>query len=446
MQKPRAYPGRVIFDHLPKTAGQAVNSWLVKELGSGTVSPNLIGAHRDLIRTKGGIHSIISAHIQYQNAEGLDPRYQYMTCFRHPVDRVLSWLYFVVNNHEEDKLPDLIPMVRRFLQSDGADLPEQLVGYISNLYVQHFAGVYGTGTEPDGQLLNNSLKAIQEYDVVGLYDNFPGFLNDVATLIGLPPPETIARVNVTKNRPPEETTSTGLRSVITSLNTLDIALFEEVKRLKASAETAKSPSQPEPLPQAVKTYGSKNKHKRPLPAAPEPEPVAAPYTAWIPYELSSENKLITPDFGLSKSAVRHKTQYETGELITFDLDIVLRRPLKNLEAGIHIFDENGTWAFGTNNSLLDVPLQNIRPGLYRISHHIIANLPYGKYTAGFAFAEKSELGNSELYWAKANCDFRILAPSGKRFAGYVCLPASFSLSPRNPENHSKQPVGTAPLA
>ena len=80
----KAYPGRLIFDHLPKTAGQAINAWLVAELGSGCVTPNLIGSHVDLIRKYGGLYSIISAHVHFDDGKGLDPRYQYMTLFREP--------------------------------------------------------------------------------------------------------------------------------------------------------------------------------------------------------------------------------------------------------------------------------------------------------------------------------------------------------------------------
>ena len=94
----RVFPGRIIFDHLPKTAGMSINSWLIDSLGDGCVIPNLIGMHSDLIVSYGGLYSIISGHIHFSAREGLDPRYQYITCIREPIDRVVSWLYFVSNN------------------------------------------------------------------------------------------------------------------------------------------------------------------------------------------------------------------------------------------------------------------------------------------------------------------------------------------------------------
>ncbi|WP_441459338.1 hypothetical protein [Burkholderia thailandensis] len=102
----RVFGGRVIFDHLPKTAGQAVNAWLGNALGAGCVTPNLIGRHRDLIRRYGGEYSVISAHIDFRGSS-LDPRYQYLTCFREPIDRAISWLFFLMNNHDAEQLPGL---------------------------------------------------------------------------------------------------------------------------------------------------------------------------------------------------------------------------------------------------------------------------------------------------------------------------------------------------
>ena len=92
MTKSPVFAGRVIFDHLPKTAGQAINSWLTKELGGGCVTTNLNGQHEDLIRLYGGEYSIISGHVYFQG-NGLDPRYHYMTSLREPLDRVVSWLF-----------------------------------------------------------------------------------------------------------------------------------------------------------------------------------------------------------------------------------------------------------------------------------------------------------------------------------------------------------------
>jgi hypothetical protein len=74
IQPKRPFNGRVIFDHLPKCAGQAVNAWLRANLGSASVTENLIGEHRNLIRSFGGDYPVISGHLHFHE-QALDPRY-----------------------------------------------------------------------------------------------------------------------------------------------------------------------------------------------------------------------------------------------------------------------------------------------------------------------------------------------------------------------------------
>jgi SAM-dependent methyltransferase len=234
----KAFPGRIFFDHLPKTAGTAVNAWLVEALGTGCVSPTLPGAyHRDLIRQYGGLYSVISAHVHFQPGEGLDPRYQYMALFREPVDRVLSWVHYLVSNYDDSQ--KLRALAVRFLETEGQEVPDGLKG-MSNFYVDHFCRINGSGEESDDEKIANALAAIQQYDVVGLYQEMPRFVADVARLVGLPRPREIDRVNVTKQRPQVNQISPALRERIVALNQLDLRLYAKVVAWKASIATQES--------------------------------------------------------------------------------------------------------------------------------------------------------------------------------------------------------------
>lgn len=311
------FPGRVIFDHLPKTAGQAINAWLSEALGSGCITPNLIGNHRDLIRQYGGLYSVISAHIQFQDEEGLDPRYQYMTFFRDPVDRVVSWLYFVVNNHDDSQIPEIREWARRFLDSDGQDIPDALIAHVSNVYVEHFCRIEGDGLDSDDEKIVNALAAIKQYAVVGVYQEMPRFLADVATLIGLPLPQKIARVNVTTQRPQVDQISPALRERIVALNQLDLRLYAEIVDWKASV--------------------GHNEARKPL---------ALAFPKWKKYEPVRERIATTPDVTIFAVASREGYNIRHGQLMTFDVDFFLGREVHDLEMGIHIFDSDRQWAFG----------------------------------------------------------------------------------------------------
>src|SRR6266404_4061207 len=124
----KSFPGRVIIDHRPKTGGQALAAWLNAKLGSGCVSPNLVGSSYELIKTYGGLYSIISGHVNFIGRGVLDPRYQYITCIRHPVDRALSWLYFVLNDAKIDRYSSHVREAAEiFYRSDGEECPDDML-------------------------------------------------------------------------------------------------------------------------------------------------------------------------------------------------------------------------------------------------------------------------------------------------------------------------------
>lgn len=401
MTSNRAFPGRVIFDHLPKTAGQAINAWLVEALGAGCVTPNLNGNHRYLIRQFGGLNSVICGHVQFQAGEGLDPRYQYMTILREPVDRVVSWLYFVVNNHDDSQLPELRESAKYFLENDGRDIPEALVGSIVNVCAEHFCRINGNGLEADDEKIANALAAIKEYDIVGTYEEMPRFLAGVASLIGLPPPQEIARVNVTARRPKIDQVSPILRERIVALNQLDLRLYAEVVAWTESIVTRKST-------QALPFASSK----------------------WMKYEPAIERIVTTPNACILSAVLREGFDIRHGQLLTFDVDFFLAKDVHVLETGIHLFDSEMRWAFGINSTMLGQSRQSLPSGAYRVSYHLIADLPAGQYTAGFAFAEGLPDGHQrELAWRDVMCAFQVHHHGSKNFAGYANLPAEISLYP-----------------
>ncbi|MBM5574155.1 hypothetical protein [Deefgea sp. CFH1-16] len=83
-----------------------------------------------------------------------------------------------------------------------------------------------------------------------------------------------------------------------------------------------------------------------------------------------------------------------------------------------------------------LPAQRLQRGAYRVSHHLIADLPAGKYTAGFAFAELTAAGPRELAWHDVLCEFEVHYNTSQPFAGYAYLPAQMSVSPLyTPKNH-----------
>lgn len=397
----RVFPGRIIFDHLPKTAGMSINSWLIDSLGDGCVISNLIGQHANLIRSYGGLYSIISGHIHFSAREGLDPRYQYITCIREPIDRVVSWLYFVSNNFHNSHPVNLVMQVDCFLNSNGQDLSDLVAKNISNLYVKHFGRILGSGLESESEIYSNSMLAVKQYDVIGLFEMMPDFLTETAALIGLPSPLEIPRINITKQRFRVDQLAVELIENIKKINLLDIAFYTEVKALRA-VDIQKNQIQKKILPVPI----------------------------WNKYDHIPKQDLATLDMVIINASLREGYGVNRGQLINFIVDIFLDRELSNLEMGISIIDCMGHVVFGTNNNLIDQSQESMASGSYCVTYSLFADLPPGFYSVGFAFAEyNAEAAFIELARTYISCEFEVVHKIIETYEGDFDLSANISIYP-----------------
>jgi hypothetical protein len=395
-----AYPGRIIFDHMPKTAGQAVNAWLMKELGSGCVTENLIGEHRDLIRSYGGSHSVISGHVHFLDP-GLDPRYRYMTCLREPLDRALSWLFFVIKNHKQEQLPELWEAVHRFIGIDDEKLPSILKGHVNNPYVEHFSRILNTVSPSDEKKLSNALAAIELYDVWGLYEEMPAFLADASALIGIASPAAIERVNVTLSRPTVEHATPSLLNRLKDLNSLDIEFYRILReRWKNKPSDASNFS-------------------------------ASSVTTWQPYNAAQavkpvqKNEFSLPGFILISARREGGSKLTHGQLINLAVEFSLDFKVSDLSLVFHVLDKNASWVFGADINLLTAPLSQVLPGCHKFRYQFVADLPPGQYDIGFSFSDRNAGVKRELARYDKLLSFAVIASDNASAPGSVNLPTRF---------------------
>ena len=237
MELKKVYPGRIIFDHLPKTAGQSVANWLGNTLGTDVVKWNLFIDHNDLISRYGGKYSVLSGHLCF-NGEGLDSRYQYVTYFREPIDRVVSWLYFHLYNLKDNiDYFEINKDIKKFIESDGEELgciPVKGLNGISNVYVNHISSII----YPDSLIerrenfsIDEILRVINEFEIWGLYERLPIFLKDFSSLLQVPAPKNLPWANKTEKRPLAEHISKNLVKTLKELNALDIELYIKLKEI-----------------------------------------------------------------------------------------------------------------------------------------------------------------------------------------------------------------------
>jgi len=386
------YNGRLIFDHQPKTAGSSIHAWMTEALGTHQVTPIVIGDHKDLIRKFGGVYSAISGHILFHNGEGLDPRYQYITLFREPIARVRSWLNFIIYNHNEGEIIVERDAVKRFIASDGAECDLSIRHAISDLYVNHFCRVYGTGLESDEVKVENAFAVLQEYHVVGLYNHLGLFLRSVANLVRVPLNDDIPMVNVTRQPDEARQISAQLHASLVDLNRLDIALFERVEAWLATL--------PEPV-YLLQQDCVITTIRRP----PQPQLQTT--------ELQVLNFQLKPGLDVVKN-----------DLLTLEIDVHVLTDLADMEISVNIYDPYHAWIFGHRENL-----STLRAGTQRMTIALTADLPSTRYSFGIEFNQLHAHGKTQKLWYEPPLRFEVKSFTNQLTTGYTRLPIQIGIQP-----------------
>jgi hypothetical protein len=280
--------------------------------------------------------------------------------------------------------------------------------------VQHFAKILGAVDVDPGELVNTAHGALQSYSCFGVYERLDEFVRQFATLLEIPAPASLQKVNITKSRPTANAISPKLREKIVAITELDQDLYLRVKQLVAERISENPPNPPA-------------------------------RSNWATYVRPAKKPRTHP--ALKVRAVRrlHPGPVMTGAVIQFEIEFELHEAVKKLEAGLHIFDDRKRWAFGVNNILLDQPFTDLAPGRYRLMHFVTAELPAGAYTIGFAFADVGGAAQRSLYWSDTELPFQVQRPSDNPGVGYahcrarVMLHAPPSLSLARSAEGEKQP-------
>lgn len=386
------YPGRLIFDHLPKTGGQAIYTWLVSELGNRTVGyvNNFDESVNNIIRLYGGRHSILCGHLIFPVGAKLDTRYQYVTILREPVDRTLSWIYYLLNDkHSGGLRNEFISGARDFMESEGDVASPLFISSINNPYVTHFSAI-GASAKMDRQgRLEQSLSILRKYSLVGIYEEMDEFIGNFAGLVGIPVPEKLRVVNKTSRRRPVGDISKKLRTKIMALNDLDIVLYKKVCKSGGTGSiTAKQRRAPPVRSNWVK----------------EDEPTA--YLKTVP-GLTIE--LVSPKL--------HSTHVR-GENMTFELKFTMAKMFSNPYLCLHIVDTERRRVYASNSALLGSTKDISGPGTYMATFALDANFPIGRYYIGFVFIERTPAGERELAWYDVLSEFDIISIGDVRLSGY----------------------------
>jgi hypothetical protein len=221
----------IIFTHIPKTAGSSFYWSLIEPNTPDAVVYRYRGLRR-LLLDRGYSADVVRGHAPY-GVHVFAPRTpaKYITILREPVDRSVSYYYFVKDSGREH--PD---------RADAESLT--LTSFFSlrkyqNWQTRYLAGIpfhrlYGSGTGPvlDRVMLRAALThLVNRYVCFGIQENFESSLALAAHSMQWPERKEMPRLNFTRDRPDVATlTSAELQSVRES-NALDCELYEQARAL-----------------------------------------------------------------------------------------------------------------------------------------------------------------------------------------------------------------------
>jgi hypothetical protein len=388
------YPGRLIFVHMPKTAGQAVNAWLAGALGTGVVSDNSTGMHRDLIGRLGGLYSVISGHVAFHPGEKLDPRYRYVTVLREPVDRALSWIYYLLKNVPDH--PSTLALkegAAEFVATRGAKANDVFANSLRDPYLSTLSPI-GRNPLDKEDLIEATLATLRSFDVVGCYERMPRFLAALGSLLHIVEPASLPIVNETLARP--------------EISDADPTMVDRIRALTARDR--------EVYRRVIEDLD------RFCPERPEAEQFEPPSSGWRRLDRVASPVYSTGDITVLGAEIKPLPTVQQGAVVEVRIDIRVNRPMAELDVGLHVTDSDGRLLLGTATSKQGVPVRHVECGEYRISHHLTANLPWGSHPIGIAVAEVDGSERRQLIRLEGLVTLQIQALAANRSVGLSPCP------------------------
>ena len=196
---------RLIFLHIPKTAGQSVHQALQRSFGKEAVAPVRINGHlrqfseRDLLG-----YTVYSGHLDWNRFDFLPEPKRYVTVLRDPLERICSLYLFFLKNSQSLSESDMekparkgLALVRRLSIDEyfeAMDGPERhfLRDQYDNFYTYYFAGrrylarrelhrKFGRRPSSDADIVQAALRNLRSIDYVadvGDLDGLSQFVRD----------------------------------------------------------------------------------------------------------------------------------------------------------------------------------------------------------------------------------------------------------------------------
>lgn len=239
-------PGPILFDHIPKCAGNAVNRYLMRFF-SPKVTHSLDGVHfeqsvKDFItlpKEKQLSYQFIHGHSANKLIPFTHPNTKILTILRNPIDRVVSHYYYIKTYKGHFLNQKLIDENISLKDYCAINLSNDL----ENHYVMHFSqqSLEEVRKNEASALETAFENVLKQYDLIGFQSFLPDFFDAFSEMMHLPKRNiSNKRVNTTSKRPKVNELDEETLAAIKQHNQLDIQLYDRLYALQQNGVIRKS--------------------------------------------------------------------------------------------------------------------------------------------------------------------------------------------------------------
>ncbi len=221
-----------IFLHIPKTAGTTLHTILTRQYPENTLvhlrgNPHIDSAieqFKQLPDDQKAKIRLLTGHFEYGIHQYLPQPATYFTLLRDPVERVMSYYYFILRTPEHPRYEEMTRNkigIKTFVNEILTD----------NNQTRMVAGAWMSSEQPCTEATLQKAKAHirAHFALVGLTSEFDTSLFLLKKRLGWQSIPTYDKRNVASNRPKRQTLTDLERAAIYETHAFDVALYQYVQ-------------------------------------------------------------------------------------------------------------------------------------------------------------------------------------------------------------------------
>lgn len=402
---------RLIFDHLPKTAGTSIVAAFSSAFGESADLAGVSNMHFQTVRSAGS-RRLLAGHLWFAPGETLADGWYYCTLLRDPIDRFLSqyWFYRAFAR-QLPRDPDggiLSPDLQvraagtleleEFLEQDDPRIKRSF----TNVQAVHFAQRVCNDPQilAGKAMLDAAIEALEEYDLVGAFEDLQGFVDAACRDLGLESVE-LPRLNVTPERRRPVDTPKHLLRQLRLANEVDLDLYDWARKRFFEKKYA---------PAMARERTASSTHR-----VPHASRVVAPQTLEFG---TRELEILSVRCAGEQSGT---SAILSGELLHVALECEAKIPIDDYTIGIAVRDGRGQLIYGVNSRLLGLRLSIAHREVFRKDLVLQVRLFVGEYWVSVALHKGETHVDGCYHWVENAASFAVVGQGGTWFEGLVDL-------------------------